>query len=159
MSNVECREWSEKRLEPCQRSLRRLPDIALWGEKKEKGKMKGNQIWEKITAHTEISSVPTGYAGKRALCVTANKTPHSKGKYHLKVEILVLCSYFALKVAIVPGERWSCQPKTSNLHASFSKDQSFTKKEQTIFANMFGAEMLDKLKNPISLKEIRPKSA
>ncbi len=28
-----------------------------------------------------------------------------------------------------------------------SKDQSFTKKEQTIFTNMFGAEMLDKLKN------------
>ena len=58
MSNVECREWSEKRLEPCQKSLQRLSDIALWGEKKDK--MKGNQIWEKITGHTVIPSVPTG---------------------------------------------------------------------------------------------------
>ena len=37
------------------------------------------------------------------------------------MEILALCSYFALKVAIVPGEQWSCQPKTSNLHASSFK--------------------------------------
>ena len=28
MSNVECRVWSEKRLEPCQKSLQRLSDIA-----------------------------------------------------------------------------------------------------------------------------------
>ena len=37
MSNVE--NGQKKRLEPCQKSLQRLSDIALWGEKKEKGKM------------------------------------------------------------------------------------------------------------------------
>ena len=58
MSNVE--NGQKKRLEPCQKSLQRLSDIALWGEKKGKGKMKGNKIWEKITAHTVIPSVPTG---------------------------------------------------------------------------------------------------
>ena len=39
MSNVECRRWSEKRLEPCQKSLQRLSDVALCARKgKEKGK-------------------------------------------------------------------------------------------------------------------------
>ena len=43
MSNVvECREWSETRFEPCQKSLQRLSDIALSGKKKEKGKMKSS---------------------------------------------------------------------------------------------------------------------
>ena len=36
MSNVECREWSEKRLEPCQKSLQRLSDIALCARKEKK---------------------------------------------------------------------------------------------------------------------------
>ena len=75
-SNVEWREWSEKRLEPRQKSLQRLSDIALWGEKKEKGKrkMKGNQIWEKITAHTVIPSVTYWLSRKRALCVTCEQS-------------------------------------------------------------------------------------
>ena len=48
MSNV-----VRKRLEPCQKSLQRLSDVALCARKGKKRKMKGNQIWEKITAHTE----------------------------------------------------------------------------------------------------------
>ena len=57
---------------------------------------------------------------KRALCVTCESGNSCAGVHmgveilvlefgtgvrNFKVEILVLCSYFALKVAIVPGER------------------------------------------------------
>ena len=44
VANVECRMSNvvRKRLEPCQKSLQRLSDIALWGKKKEKGKMKSS---------------------------------------------------------------------------------------------------------------------
>ena len=40
-----------------------------------------------------------------------------------------------------------------------SKDQSFTKNEQTIFENMFGTEMLDKLKNFFSTIQMSELSA
>ena len=67
-----------KRLEPCQKSLQRLSDIALWGEKKEKWKIKGNQIWEKITAHTEIPSVPTAQVGNERSVSRANRTKQDR---------------------------------------------------------------------------------
>ena len=74
MSNVECRVWSEKRLEPCQKSLQRLSDIALCARKGKKRKIKGNQIWEKITAQTENSLITYWLSRKRALCVTCKKS-------------------------------------------------------------------------------------
>ena len=67
MSNV-----VRKRLEPCQKSLQRLSDIALCA-RKGKRKMKGNQIWEKISAHTENSPCTYWFSRKRALCVTCKK--------------------------------------------------------------------------------------
>ena len=36
--------------------------------------MMGNQIWEKITAHTEIPSVPTGEVGNERSVSPANRT-------------------------------------------------------------------------------------
>jgi hypothetical protein len=44
------------------------------GEKREKRKMKGNQIWEKITAQTGIPSVPTGEVGNERSVSRANRT-------------------------------------------------------------------------------------
>ena len=35
--------------------------------------MKGNQIWEKISAHTENSPCTYWFSRKRALCVTCKK--------------------------------------------------------------------------------------
>ena len=60
MSNVECGQktpWT----------LSKVPSAPIWyspvRKKRKKRKMKGNQIWEKITAHTlvpKIPSLPTG---------------------------------------------------------------------------------------------------
>ena len=69
MSNV-----VRKRLEPCQKSLQRLSDIALCARKGKKRKMKGNQIWEKITAQTENSLITYWLSRKRALCATCKKS-------------------------------------------------------------------------------------
>jgi len=71
MSTVECRIWSENALNPV-KSLQRLSDIALCA-RKGKRKMKGNQIWEKISAHTENSLSTYWLSRKRALCVTCKK--------------------------------------------------------------------------------------
>merc|ERR1711968_9157 len=68
MSTVECRIWSENALNPV-KSLQRPSDIALCA-RKGKRKMKGNQIWEKISAHTENSPCTYWFSRKRALCVT-----------------------------------------------------------------------------------------
>ena len=76
MSNVECREWSEKRLEPCQKSLQRLSDIALWGEKKEKGKRKNewqSDMGENNGAHRNPLCT-YWLSRKRALCVTCEQS-------------------------------------------------------------------------------------
>ena len=77
MSNVECRmsKMVRKRLEPCQKSLQRLSDVALCARKgEEKRKMKGNQICEKITAQTEDSLITYCLSRKRALCATCKKS-------------------------------------------------------------------------------------
>ena len=80
MSNVECRMSNvvRKRLEPCQKSLQRLSDIALCARKGKKKKMGGNQICEKITAQTENSLITYWLSRKRALCATCKKVRPSR---------------------------------------------------------------------------------
>ena len=130
MSNVECRMSNvvRKRLEPCQKSLQRLSDIALCARKGKKRKMKGNQIWEKITAHTENSLITYWLSRKRALCATCKKSDPAetnlsrasrvkqdsqfhtvdKGDILFEWKILYRARILRSGVAVDPGEQESC---------------------------------------------------
>ena len=89
--------------------------------------MKGNQIWEKISAQTENSLSTYWLSRKRALCATCKKSDPAEtnvsrasrvkqdSQFHnvdkgdiLEVENFVLSSYFAIRVAVDPGEQESC---------------------------------------------------
>ena len=130
MSNVECRMSNvvRKRLEPCQKSLQRLSDIALCARKGKKRKMKGNQIWEKITAHTENSLITYWLSRKRALCATCKKSDPAetnlsrasrvrqdsqfhtvdKGDILFEWKILYRARILRSGVAVDPDEQESC---------------------------------------------------
>ena len=130
MSNVECRmsKVVRKRLEPCQKSLQRLSDVALCARKGKKGKMKGNQICEKITAHTENSLITYWLSRKRALCATCKKSDPAetnlsrasrvrqdsqfhtvdKGDILFEWKILYRARILRSGVAVDPGEQESC---------------------------------------------------
>ena len=128
--NVECRRSNvvRKRLEPCQKSLQRLSDIALCARKGKKRKMKGNQIWEKIAAHTENSLITYWLSRKRALCATCKKSDPAetnlsrasrvrqdsqfhtvdKGDILFEWKILYRARILRSGVAVDPGEQESC---------------------------------------------------
>ena len=58
-------------------TLSKVPSAPIWyspvREKRKKRKMKGNQIWEKISAHTENSPCTYWFSKKRALCAMCKK--------------------------------------------------------------------------------------
>ena len=130
MSNVECQMSNvvRKRLEPCQKSLQRLSDIALCARKGKGRKIKGNQIWEKITAQTENSLITYWLSRKRALCATCKKSDPAetnlsrasrvrqdsqfhtvnKGDILFEWKILYRARILRSGVAVDPGEQASC---------------------------------------------------
>ena len=127
---VECRMSNvvRKRLEPCQKSLQRLSDIALCARKGKKRKMKGNQICEKMTAQTENFLITYWLSRKRALCATCKKSDPAetnlsrasrvrqdsqfhtvnKGDILFEWKILYRARILRSEVAVDPGEQESC---------------------------------------------------
>ena len=125
MSNVECGQktpWT----------LSKVPSAPIWyspvRKKRKKGKMKANQIWEKITAQTEDSLITYCLSRKRALCATCKKSDPAetnlsrasrvrqdsqfhtvdKGDILSEWNILYRARILRSGVAVDPGEQESC---------------------------------------------------
>ena len=77
IAQYECRMSNVEYGQKTPWTLSEVPSAPIWyspvREKRKNGEMKGNQIWEKISAHTENSLSTYWLSRKRALCVTCKK--------------------------------------------------------------------------------------
>ena len=129
MSNVDCRVWSEKRLEPCRKSLQRLSDIALW-ERNEKLFWKlDNRIWEKTNGARRSPLFIYWLSRKRALCVIcmqsntgqSNSTSQMREASSERRNSYVVLVFCVQDRCCLRPHKQMFQPKASNLSASSFK--------------------------------------
>ena len=88
ISNVECRmsNMVRKRLEPCQKSLQRLSDIALCARKRKEGKWSAIRYGRKYRRTPKIPRVPTGLAGNERSVSRAKRQTQQRLICHAQTE-------------------------------------------------------------------------